>query len=388
MSSQTTESNNGPVVASRIWPVAVATALALVLLEVLFGHQQTEFDTFAFGDAKEVFGDAGGVPFHVQGLEDFPALVKGSQERAAKHQVLWLGNSQLNAVNQYQTGQMSAPGMLFERMSARSVDVLTAAFPNANLQEHYLVFEYLRPRLARLRVLLLPVVFDDFRENGIRPNLLGAMKDPAVVKALGANDVGKRLLTQAAKAQAENEQDVDLGGVRNTLQERSERALNRWLDEHWDFWRLRREARGQLFIWLYRTRNMVFGIGPQSKRPVLKARYKLNMAALKALLASAKRADVRVLVYIVPLRDDVEQPYLASEYERFQKDIVALTKAEGVVFVDLGSLIPGRFWGKKVTTSLSGTEELDFMHFQAPGHKLLTNALADELTSTFREVLE
>ena len=44
-------------------------------------------------------------------------------------------------------------------LSYRFSSIITFSQPNANLQEHYVLFEYLRHRLP-VRTLILPLVFD------------------------------------------------------------------------------------------------------------------------------------------------------------------------------------------------------------------------------------
>jgi hypothetical protein len=130
-----------------------------------------------------------------------------------------------------------------------------------------------------------------------------------------------------------------------------------------------------LFLSLFRLRNSLFGITPQSKRLLLKGPYRLNMRALDSLLASAHAQHIQVLVYIVPLRNDVAIPYVASEYERFKQDVRDKALRHGAVLADLESLVPAEYWGAKQATTVGASTELDFMHFQSPGHVLLANEI-------------
>ena len=47
--------------------------------------------------------------------------------------------------------------------------------------------------------------------------------------------------------------------------------------------------------------------------------------------------------------------------------------------LDLESIVPSYFWGSKDSTSLDKEQELDFMHFQGGGHKLLADSIYLEL---------
>ena len=81
------------------------------------------------------------------------------------------------------------------------------------------------------------------------------------------------------------------------------------------------------------------------------------------------------MAYIAPLRSDAERPYIAAEYEAFKQDTAAIAAEAGARFLDLEPLVPNEFWGQKDSTSLDGAAEIDFMHFQSPGHELLARTI-------------
>jgi hypothetical protein len=236
------------------------------------------------------------------------------------------------------------------------------------------LFEYLNARLP-LEVLALAVVFDDLRETGLRPDVALALRDRHTVAALNASDIGRKILADA-RGQAV---DPDLAGVRETPQEYTETVFNEWLDRRVPLWELRPEARGSIVTTLYHLRNTLFGITAQTKRRTIPGRYDANMAAVRALLASAAASGVRTLVYVVPLRDDVEIPYAVEDYERFKLELEQVAVSQGARFADLDDVVPAAFWGQKDATTVTGGLELDFMHFQAPGHELLADAVGELL---------
>ena len=282
----------------------------------------------------------------------------------------------MHEVNQLQSGETNASPLLFESLSQYGLDLLTFSLANASLQEHYVMFEYLRQRMP-LKVLILPVVFDDTREEGLRPDVAAFAKDRATAKALSETFIGKRLVStvqSGAMTELVSTND-DAGGVAGTFQERAEKSLNKWLKEHSRLWQLRPEIRGRLFIGLYRVRNFVFGITPSSTRKVIPGRYKDNLAALQAILDRSRREHVRVVMYIVPLRGGVKIPYEPTEYVAFKSQMETLSQQYDASFKNLEQLIPDDFWGTKASTSLGEEQELDFMHFRHSGHRLLAQAL-------------
>ena len=220
-------------------------------------------------------------------------------------------------------------------------------------------------------------VFDDMREEGIRDDVADFAKEPATARLLSQTAIGKRLVVAAhrgAKSELLSIGD-DNAGMAGTMQERVEKIINGWLNEHSRMWQLRPGIRGSIFIGLYRLRNFVFGINPSSTRKVIPGRYRSNLDALKAILDRSRTEGIRVVMYVVPLRGGVKIPYDLSEYASFKSEIETLARQYDVRFKNLEQLVPDDFWGTKASTSLSDEKELDFMHFRFSGHKLLAQAL-------------
>ncbi|MBI5450734.1 MAG: hypothetical protein HY940_05195 [Gammaproteobacteria bacterium] len=351
----------------------IGTTIALAILVIYFGGKKTNFeDAATFGaQTTSVFAKVGVYPIHCADSRDLAACLAGARDRKAVHSVLWLGNSQVHAVNQLQKGETNAVPILFDALRRRGFDLLTFSQPNANLQEHYVLFEYLRRQLP-LRVLVLPVVFDDLREEGLRNEIAILTRDDATVSALSETEIGRRLVTAVHTVP----QDQDTAGIAKTMQERVERYINLWLEKHSSLWQARPEIRGQLIYGvLYNLRNTLFGIKATSKRKMMPGRYLDNMDALEEMLITAKRNNISVVLYVAPFRGGVENPYIDTEYARFKSDVKILSRRYGAVYENMEMLVPGDLWGTKDATALGGEAEVDFMHFQYGGHKLLAGRL-------------
>lgn len=359
--------------------VAIGVVVALAALGRASVGPETRFDELALGASTSSFyAKRGEYPIHCRTLEDADACIRGFRARGGGRVVLWLGNSQLHAVNQLKPGEETAAAVLSRRLAASDRDLLTFSQPNANLQEHWLLFSHLRRSLP-VEWLLLPVVFDDLRETGIRAELAPALDKRETRVGLAASEVGRRILAVNAEKPAD-----DFAALAETVQEAVETGMNGWLENHVRLWAQRPELRGRLFSKLHELRNATLGITAQSRRKLIRGRYDLNMAALEAMLDEATANGIRTLVYIVPLRDDVEVPYDEAEYAQFQSEVEALAHSRGAAFANLASIVPGEFWGMKDSTSASGQPELDFMHFQASGHAILARALGDRLEAEMR----
>ena len=91
---------------------------------------------------------------------------------------------------------------------------------------------------------------------------------------------------------------------------------------------------------------------------------------------------IKLLVYIPPLRNDTSPPYEIDAYNHFKKEVEKDALANNAVFVNLENLVAANYWGHKGSTTGSGTE-IDFMHFQEPGHKLLADTVFKLIKNDF-----
>jgi hypothetical protein len=352
----------------------MGAALAAVGLRLAATGGSTNFEDAALSkESTAGYATIDGRPIHCRDGRDVDECLAASKAREAKQAVLWLGNSQVHAVNQQKAGETNAPPALFKMLVAKGLDLVTLTQPNANLQEHYVLFEYVRHR-APIKLLILPAVFDDMREDGLREDVAVLTKDKATSIALSRTAIGSRLSRSAPAAVGEN---VDTKGISDTPQQRAEDAVSNWLAGYSDLWALRPELRGRFLIWLYTVRNEVLGIKPTTKRRVILWRYEANFAAMDAILRVAKDEGIKVILYVVPLRGGVELPYDKDDYKKFKIDVERAALRSDAKFANLENLVPDELWGLKASTSLGKEEELDFMHFQAAGHVLLASRLND-----------
>ena len=357
----------------------IGLILGVVLLYAVAPKSEVEkrYEELALGRENTVaMGIVSGVRVHCHDLDNIDPCLAGYAAQARNNPVvLWLGNSQVHAINRYRAGEETAAPELHRMLQDQDRYVLTLSQPNASLQEHYLLFSYLLDKLP-VKTLMLPVVFDDMREEGIRSSLAGTLKDPITTQVLGRTQVGQSLIANHSDQDAAGN---DMAALADTVQERSERSLNQKLERIWPLWADRPALRGELFLSLYLFRNWALGIDPSSTRKMIPGRYAKNREALQAILDLAGERGIAVLVYLVPLRNDVKVPYDSAEYAAFKDEVAAMAARPGVRFANLEGLVPANLWGAKAATTIRGGEELDFMHFQAGGHRMLAAALHAEL---------
>ena len=136
--------------AGRVLAFAVAVTLGIGADWWLFSGRQQDFSAAGLGintsSHEESFFDAGRrvICFSIvdlnQCLEDLPPS-------PPRKRLLWLGWSQLYAINDYHPGERTAPSLLAEQLQAAGIDLVAIAMPNINPREQLLVYEYVRQRV-------------------------------------------------------------------------------------------------------------------------------------------------------------------------------------------------------------------------------------------------
>jgi len=342
------------------------------------------FEELALGkENRASFSEINGKNIHCSDLRDAQRCIDNYYDNPVGDElVLWLGNSQLHTINQMKESDELSSAILHRALKKQGKHLLTFSQPNASLQEHYLLFEYLLQKLS-VNFLILPVVFDDLRETGIRGDLIKILEDKAVVDSLRKSSTGTVLVED------QNDKDAagnDMEALDQTTQEGVEKLLNSYLERIWGIWKYRPEFRGHLMGGLYLLRNWIFGITPSSVRKMIPGRYRLNMQAMNEILHSANEQGIKVLLYIVPLRDDVKIPYDLNQYDKFKSEVeLSSTSNGGVRYVNFEKIVPTDLWGSKASTTIGGGEELDFMHFKGGGHRILAEKLFSKLELLWSE---
>ena len=358
-------------------PILIGTVMAVSLWEWQFKTAQLKNpEELAFSAGTETFlGEYQGSPIHC--LKISGSCIDAARERGFQKTMVWLGNSQLHAIVYYKTGQVNAPPAIFQHVIQKGIDLVTLSQPNANFQEQLVLFEHFKSQL-NLQALLLPAVFDDMRETEIRNDVKTALDNPETISSLQKTAVGKDIVLRNTGQKISK--DEDLIGLSHSLQEEVETWANHWLADHWAVWARRGEARYATFLALYDLRNWLFGITPQSKRKIVESSYQKNFSALESILSSAADANIRVLLYIAPIRQDLSLPYIAGEYSHFKTEVEQAATKYGANFVNLEKLVPPELWG---ADHPQNGEVVDFMHFQASGHAIFGQKLIELIDDTF-----
>jgi hypothetical protein len=362
-----------------LWLIGLTLLLGLALAGWI-ASTAPDFKNLALGeDTRSIYGSYEGDKIFCGSADELPECTGPAAKRGLAKRVVWIGNSQLHAINQPKPTDVTAPVLLARTLRPKGVEVQALSYPNGSLAEFYLAY-LMERRAARIDVLVVPLFLDDTREAEIRPELADIARQPWFTSRLSASAAGRALLAELPSKQ----EDAAAATAGTTLQARSEAAITGWLERCCGFQTLRENARGQIDIEVYKFRNLVFNVTAQTVRPIIPAAYKANMAALAQLLADAHADGTRVITYIAPLRQDVTPPYRPEDYARFKAETRALAEAHGATWIDIDSIVPGPLWGTKAATRTGGKPEYDFMHFQEPGHIAVAQALTPHVEAALQ----
>jgi hypothetical protein len=361
-----------------IWRCLAAAAIALGLLYAYDGRH-VDADTFGLAPTDGLSAESwDGQTFSassVAAIVEVTAQIKANRPAEADScepfTILWLGNSQLHYVNQFERGDHIAPYWLRRELDCPASTVpLGFSLPNANIQEHYILSRYVTRRVP-IRMMLLELCFDDLREDGLRPDFSALLADTQ----LDDDEQVASAIVSRARSQQTTDTTEENAGLEGFVQKRVEDRLDSALGDVWPLWSHRQDLRVNVLTDLYNTRNAALGITPTTVRRLIPARYDRNMEALASLLRDAREKGIAVVAYVAPIRQDIPIPYDVAEYEQWKTAVGELVREHNARLINLEELIPADLWGSYVG------DAVDFMHFRGPGHQILARALLPAVTA-------
>ena len=323
-----------------------------IILSLIFGKTNKKFDELALGNENLlVINKIDDQDFLCSSLDDVKKCIEFLKSKDFKKKILWVGNSQLYSVNQGTSYSKIAPYLVSEYFYNKQIGVIAFVAPNISFQEYSQVISYLLSNIG-LDYIILPLVFDDTRENSIRNNLIHKKKDLSLKKI--------------------------------SLQEISEQKITNFLDKNINWTQIRSQSQGYIYEVLYRFRNYLFNINPMTVRKSIKPIYEKNIKSLNETLKKVKDNKIESILYVAPIRNDVKIPYDLQEYSKFKNKMEILAKDFSFTFYNLENIVPENFWGTKPGTKLGIVDEIDFMHFKNEGHSILANEMIKILENVIK----
>ena len=367
--------------------ILLGIILSYFIISRFFSGNQ-KFENFALGTSTVQYNaiDANRNLMHISKAnnEELASFLKGYDERGKKNVLLFLGNSQTHSINQKKEGEVNFIELLNLQNQKKENEVLCFSIPNANLEEFYVSFQYLNDKL-KIKELIIPIFFDDLREEGIRDVFFTKLfsdhflvSDTNLLLNKKVNKVLRSYRLAYDNPKNSENNSSDLKALKETVQESVEKKLNEKLSQTLPAWNNRTNVRGDFFVWLYKLRNTLLGIKATTIRDIIPEKYKQNLSYLDLMIRECLQQKIKVVLYIPPIRSDVQIPYSQYEYKNFKKTIAAKaeTNPKKVLYLNFEKIIPGYLWGYKEATNLIETREIDFMHFQFKGHQILADSLS------------
>ena len=268
-----------------------------------------------------------------------------------KTKILWIGNSQLHAVNQPDINAKLSSYIVSENLQKKEIGLVTFVAPNINFQEYLSILIYFTKEVD-LDYIILSLCFDDTREDNVRKNLV-------------------------------NNEEKITNSLEKKITISLEKRITNYLEKKIQWNSIRQQAQGHTFDILYKLRNYIFNIGPSSTRRIIEPLYYKNINALEKTLEISKSKKIQSIMYITPIRHDVKMPYDTKEYNLFKTHVSNLSKRYNSNFYNLEKIIPNSFWGEKPSTTLNNIKEIDFMHFKQEGHIALAKHIIQILSQYF-----
>lgn len=353
-----------------------------VLLILAYSYRNIDAQNLALGkDTFSVFERQNGKPFTAYSPELIRNLIEGISASSSAQEVvnhwLWLGNSQLHAINQLKQGDHLAPYWTRESLPCPDCIVpLGISVPNANLQEYLLLSQYVESKL-KIKGMIIELPFIGLREDGIRDELdvlVGQCVRDSLSKSQAGGDVLKFVDISESNGKAlgtgQNVEKKD-----TSFQANMENGLETIMGQYFPIWKKRRLLKATFLVDLYFFKNWLFGIKPNSIRKVILPRYERNMMALEDILKRSRNEGISTIVYIAPIRQDIQLPYDAMEYGLWKDQVEKLVAMYDGRFLNLEKLVPVQHWGTY------GVEDIDFMHFQGSGHQIVGHYMAKYLAN-------
>ncbi len=338
-----------------VFVLSVLAALLAVIF--LFGHTQTDFDEVGLGlGTSSHYLTYKGKSIHCAAYPDAHDCVETLKNLPGK-KLAWIGWSQLHGINKYQKNEKTAPWLMTDSLRLKEANLITFSLPNLTPLEQQVYLDYLTQQ-ADLDGVILGVWLKGMTNEGVRESVQQMVKP--------------------------TDRDSNKKNEIQTIQEKTESALVRYLESNTRLWAARPEAQGQLAVFfkdikypILQLRNWLLGMEPAKRViPISKDRYALHLKAWQQTLEFLKQRNIKVLLYVPPRPINDFFPFNSTEYENFKQEFSQLAQQYGVPLINIEDSVKGDVWGK---IKSGGAIVTDFSHFTAHGHNMLAQALLPQV---------
>ncbi|MDG1046102.1 MAG: hypothetical protein P8P81_05810 [Bacteroidia bacterium] len=363
---------------SKLLKLTIVSLLSFTLINK-YSNKIFDAENFALGNATSShFATHNNFPIHLNKLivSDIDRAVEGWKISGKDYTTLVLGNSQTHSINQFKKGQNTFIQSLHLKDTISYV--FCHSIQNANIQHFLLSLTFLKHKL-NVKKVVVPLFFDDFREDGIRDIFYPSAIEDQFLIDNSLHPVISEINSELKSYWKVSNTD-DIKDTYVSSQSKTENYLDSLLSNNFKLWSLRSNTRTRILTDLYQLRNYIFNINAQTIRNKIPFRYMKNLNALESILIFCDQQNIAIYLYIPPIRSDVPIPYDISEYEEFKSDISSILEGHNnVSFSNFEHIVPSQYWGMKAPTDGGPDLEYDFMHFRYEGHQILDSAITQLL---------
>ncbi len=296
---------------------------------------------------------------------------------------LWVGNSQLHAINRISDNDKLAVEWANRISDARndSLVYLQVSIPNASMNDFLAYYLSFREQGYIPDYFIAPITFDDLRETRITRWIIQhipALSDEMRIAGGQPVSVIEDSLKALASLEA-NSNPVERNPTAGTPQEKLEMALIDILENHWDGFRNRGNVISAITfhirtLWLRLQRILQPEI-PRAE-PIPRALRDRSFDTITALASCIQADGSQLFLYQPPHRPN--EPvfyYQRDEYDSFYETLKTWCDSNQVLYSSFESLVPEEYWG------YTNEGYPDVFHFQGYGHQLLGREVDSTLNS-------
>ena len=224
---------------------------------------------------------------HCFGIYEAEECLTYMTEGNSSKKTLYLGNSQLHAINQPTKYAKPVSVLLADKLSKINNLAITFSQPNASFSEQAILLQTLLLK-QKFDYLILPAVFDDTREGDVRD----------INKDIFLNDDYREVLLKSQFISDLFYKKINTPPPSHlTVQDHSERLINQKMNQFLKWEEITSQLRGNISLLLYKLRNTVFGIKPTSTRRLIPVAYKQNLSGLNEVLTIANSYNLKTIRY-------------------------------------------------------------------------------------------
>ena len=341
--------------------------ISYVLINIykIKSYKNNEISDPGFGSAKSIINNKDLCIVSTNNIDCQKKIL--SELKKNKKSILFLGNSQMGAINNFQGGDLSYISLLSKNLKSKKSNILIKGFwlPNANMKEFEIINQTLDKCYMNTKIIIIPVFLDDTRINTIRDEL----------------DNYPYLICQKEKS---------INSVISPSLSNIEK-LNKNIKKRFKIFKELEGLNGKFRVDIYKIRNYLFNIKPTTIRNIRKPLYEDNINALMNIIKIRGNKNLKTVVYIPPLLNSNNGgpiPYKKIDYINFKKDISKICKPQNCIYLNLENEVPTNLWGLKLSTNFkTQKKELDFMHFTGQGHKILADKFSEIIKKYAKDIL-